>query len=265
MADDHQILGICPGAKPAEIRAAYIAALKRLHPDVNGNKIHPQRVSDLVGAYRRLRHVSTRSAQSPPGRRISMRRSRSLSVTAPVRPPASPAFWAKLLSVSLLAAAAAFAWSIPAPERNARKMTAIAAEPTKDELDVAEIIEPSESTVRQAVGALQSFRPQEGARAVEAHSRRCFSELKASPDLNLLDYCLGFDIAATLANAVSSSSQAEGAYFHPSQLADRHGLAIGQLIGDSRNGRARRSRIEFYAVSALADAVSFPDRDFAPR
>ena len=55
MADDWEVLGIIPGASPAEVRARWLALVKQLHPDRNGDPACAVRLAEVNAAYDRLR------------------------------------------------------------------------------------------------------------------------------------------------------------------------------------------------------------------
>ena len=263
MSNDHQLLGISPGAGQEEVRAAYIARLKQLHPDASGTAKDAERVSELVGAYRRLRDGGTRRA-SAPSRQVYLRVGRPKLV--PIVGRTTPAvFWGKALTLGLLGGAALSASLItyPQPVRRVSPVADAVASPAflTDERD-----QPDEAIVRQAVGALQSFGPGDGAEALESHSRRCFAELATTRDIQVLDYCLAFDIAASQSYAVARQPETERTgFFNPAELKSRHANALQLLIGDRRMGLVRRSRIESETVSALANAISVNDLGQRPR
>ncbi|NXN99883.1 DNJC4 protein, partial [Rhinopomastus cyanomelas] len=63
--DPHEVLGVRPGASPAEIRAAFLARCKEVHPD--GDPSDPSRHGRfllLAEAYGAL--SSPRGARTPP-------------------------------------------------------------------------------------------------------------------------------------------------------------------------------------------------------
>ncbi len=64
MADDWEVLGIIPGASPAQVRARWLALVKQLHPDRNGDPACAARLAEVNAAYDRLR---TPVASSAPG------------------------------------------------------------------------------------------------------------------------------------------------------------------------------------------------------
>ena len=55
MADDWEVLGVIPGASPAEVRARWLALVKQLHPDRNGDPACAVRLAEVNAAYDRLR------------------------------------------------------------------------------------------------------------------------------------------------------------------------------------------------------------------
>ena len=260
MPQDHELLGIERDADPSEVRAAYIAALKRLHPDSSGTHAEAEKVSELVGAYRRLRDSANRRDAALSGNQISLRVTRR-PYLVPLRPMTPVVLWGRALTLALLAGAIMAAVLVTIPEPAPRRTTASADSTIAPTVPV-EWAEPDEAIVRQAVGALQSFGPQDGASAVEAHSRRCFAELAGSRDLKLLDYCLAFDFAATQTFLISRGPpDGNQAFFHPIELRARHAEALRAVIGDNQTRRIRRSRIESETVSALASAVRVNDLD----
>ncbi len=253
MPSDHELLGIGPDAGPAEVRAAYIAALRRLHPDSGGSAGDAQKVSELVGAYRRLRGGKRR--------RISL-----TPMTVPTEPrPARPVWWAGLALLVLIAAAVALAALILLPRRDLPRSWPDPAPSTEQTDSRTALAEPDEGSVRQAVGMLQSFDPRADAQAVEDHSRSCFSELEGQPDLRLLDYCLAFDLAATRSRAFFSRPEAVPGYFRSASLAARQSGALERLVGTGPSARIRLARIDTLVQTALGGSVSFGDPLFGPR
>jgi hypothetical protein len=260
MLQDHELLGIERDANPGEVRAAYIAALKRLHPDSSGSSVDAEKVSELVAAYRRLRDSANRRSRALAGDQLSLRATRR-PYLVPLRPTTPVVLWGRALTLALLAGAILAAVLVTIPEPAPRRAIASTGPPPKSPVPT-EWGEPDEAIVRQAVGALQSFGPQDGAEAVEAHSRRCFGELATSRDLKLLDYCLAFDLAASQTYAISREPpDGKQTFFHPVELRARHSAALRDLIGDNQTRRLRRSRIESQTVSALAAAVRVDDMD----
>ena len=62
MSDDWEVLGIAPGASPADVRARWLALAKQLHPDRHGDPAAAARLAEVNAAYDRLRNVVTSPA-----------------------------------------------------------------------------------------------------------------------------------------------------------------------------------------------------------
>lgn len=67
---EHDVLGVCRGASPAEVRAAYRAFVRRHHPDAGGD---PDRFLAGQRAYRALR-----AGSAAPPHVVFVRRPRGL-------------------------------------------------------------------------------------------------------------------------------------------------------------------------------------------
>jgi hypothetical protein len=55
VSDDWDVLGIEPGATPAEIRSRWLALVNELHPDRHGDPAAAHRLAEVNAAYGRLR------------------------------------------------------------------------------------------------------------------------------------------------------------------------------------------------------------------
>lgn len=94
--DAYRVLGLEPGAGPAEIRAAFRRRVQERHPDTAPSQTTPASVQEVVEAYRilmdpasRARYEAERARPGPGGRRIPVRRGpRSDPVSTP--PAATP-------------------------------------------------------------------------------------------------------------------------------------------------------------------------------
>jgi len=76
MADDpYDVLGVDPGADMAQLRRAYLAELRRTHPDLRpGDEAAAQRTRDLNHAWEQVRRRAgrpqpTQRTRPPPARR----------------------------------------------------------------------------------------------------------------------------------------------------------------------------------------------------
>jgi DnaJ-domain-containing protein 1 len=62
--DPHRVLGVPHDASPAQIRAAYRALLRALHPDTRAEPADPARLAQVVAAHAQLRDAGRR--ETPP-------------------------------------------------------------------------------------------------------------------------------------------------------------------------------------------------------
>jgi hypothetical protein len=73
MADDpYDVLGVDPGSDMAQIRRAYLAQLRRSHPDLfPGDAAAEERTRDLNRAWAEVRRRHGRVGRTPPHRPVS--------------------------------------------------------------------------------------------------------------------------------------------------------------------------------------------------
>lgn len=62
--DPYRVLGVPHDASPAQIRAAYRALLRGLHPDTRAEPADPARLAQVVAAHAQLRDAGRR--ETPP-------------------------------------------------------------------------------------------------------------------------------------------------------------------------------------------------------
>lgn len=92
-SDPYQVLGIGPGADPAEVRRAYVAQARRFHPDAHAGRSPAERAH----AERRMRDVNAAWATlSDPARRRRHDATRTEAHPPPVRPRPAGRAWQPL-------------------------------------------------------------------------------------------------------------------------------------------------------------------------
>ncbi|HVV08406.1 J domain-containing protein [Amycolatopsis sp.] len=80
--DPYRILGVAPGATPAEITTAYRRALRACHPDTAD--YDPDRLAAVLAAYRLLHdHAPARPADPGAGQAVPVRVHRSPTPAEP--------------------------------------------------------------------------------------------------------------------------------------------------------------------------------------
>ena len=212
MIDCYRILGVSPHASQTEIRAAYIARMKVLHPDAVGGASGSAQaeVSEISAAYWQLRTDDRRSehdrqlfapmslAAPVAGPRPVTRRPFGLAARAPrTRGPheqASQVLMGAAVGIVLLALAA------PAGLFWMAHLNPIEAARAGGTLAMAAVPEPRrplDAGMRAAAAddfatVVRDF----GSAGMEAFSRRCLAELPVRSSMTMLDYCIAFDDAA---------------------------------------------------------------------
>jgi hypothetical protein len=213
MIDCYRVLGVSPHASQSEIRAAYIARMKVLHPDArSGGDAPPADASDISAAYwqlrtreRRLEHdrhlfASTSLAAAPGGAGLARRPLISPLPPLPRRPrhPQRRERSSRVLMgaamgivVLALAAPAGLFWMAHLYPIQTARATASAIQPAippRRPLDGA----MRAAAVDDFATVVRDF----GLEGARNYSRRCLAELSARASMTMLDYCIAFDDAA---------------------------------------------------------------------
>ena len=277
MTDCYRILGVERQASAAEIRCAYLAKMKAMHPDArrDGSPADGQ-AGEISSAYwqlrdpqRRAEHDRLLDEQLPPQRAQVRRRAedsrrstgakkRSAWRSQPAsaeggdrRPRRSrrlqPLRTAAGVAACLVAGAAfAMAYSYLDSQGGAQARAA----------PVVDARSPSQTTPRRALdpalasAAARSFKDivrRSGLEGAHHYARQCLLELMAHPTMPLLDYCVAFDDEA--AGWETARQEENGRrYFAEGQ---RHGryesVARGMKRGRVRS--AMSSDIDYFAAA----------------
>jgi hypothetical protein len=281
MTDCYRILGVSPHASPDEIRVAYIAKMKVLHPDAgaSGGGKAKAGASEITAAYWQLRDSDRRSQHDrhvfastalaerkpppvPPRRRLlpvinrrpprvrqRERTSRMLLGAAAgivVLAFAAPAglFWfAHLNPIEAARASAASLAEVPAPVRR-----------------------PLDSAMRTAAaedfaGVVRDF----GLDGARTYSKRCLAELSARASMTMLDYCIAFDDAAARWERPSGCGVSKAALFADDQRSAIYREAA-RAIPEPMVRRAMLQEAEFFAGGGkAADPASLSMAEFSLR
>ena len=249
MVDHYQTLGVPPSASAQEIRAAYLALIKRHHPDAQQ---HPQgqedaRVRELNLAYAVLKDPAKRSEHD-----AATQMAARAAVHFHVRPGHSPAqaqikardrrnvpAFALISCIALV--------SVVIGAQSETTPFTLTSEAPEVEYAVVVPTRLPEVQPETAVNAysdadyiLARGSPADAAR----HSAQCFNELALSPGLELLDRCIAFDLAA--AHWLRANARAPGDdFFSAAAMKQRHlsafgGLSFGAATAAPRVAELRR-------------------------
>ena len=268
----YAVLGISPSASAEEIRSAYLALMKRHHPDALGEADDEAKARELNRAYAVLRDPASRAehdaalklaASAPAGRAVAARRAAAGYRPFPAPAPASRrrsrlARTAAFLSLLAVAAAAFVAVQIlrdfehraPAylnPFAEAPKPAR--PEPEQPPIDAGLVIDGTSDA---------EFLVLNGAAAdVETFSRSCFLDLEEMPTLKLLDRCLAFDLAASRWLAIARRNR-ESDFFSRAALSERQRQAF-RLLGFGRKAAEERAqRLDELTVREIALRLERP-------
>ena len=248
MVDHYQTLGVDPSASAQEIRAAYLALIKRHHPDAQR---HPQaqedvRVRELNLAYAVLRDTAKR-ADHDAARQMAARpaievRADASQAFAPV--PSNPQDRRNLPAFALVSAVALTSVLIGAQSETA-PFTLSGEAPAEDEYTVVLPAELPRLDAKIATNAYSDadFILRKGSPVDAAsHSAQCFNELALSPGLELLDRCIAFDLAAARWLGANGSATGNG-FFSAPAMNQRHLSAFGALSFGPATAAARVSEL----------------------
>lgn len=236
----YDLLGVSPTASAAEIKARYLALMRRNHPDVNSSPMANRRAAELNEAFRcltdpesRSRHdefLARRRAETISMRSASLSRERRRTALALRRKrPFYRRYGAQIALVALLAGTSAAGWHIERTlqSRNdsERLVEADRDDDSETRLAVAAISEASareaqampvvsQGAVASGVTAFRRVSAGNDPGAVRAASLECHD--KASLEFaswDTLDFCVAFDRAAFLAYTRNQSNADNSAYF----------------------------------------------------
>lgn len=264
MHDYYQILGVSASATQAEIRTAYIAVMKRLHPDATARGAYGEMDPGLVThAYWHLRDVNRRAAHdrslrpAPSNRKPAQRRGapsrlqpisgRSLS---PPRP--KPAGRKSALSARarrrrmyrlqpLRRASGAAACAIGAallavtltyePPRPAEaRATAAPGEFAESSTRIRRAADPW--MAKAAESEFEHVFRQAGLTGAHTYARQCLTQLATNPSLSMLDYCVAFDDAASEREEARAFAADVGRFFSDGQRFARYRSAAQDVLDE---------------------------------
>ena len=223
MTDCYRILGVSRHASPAEIRAAFLAKMKELHPDARrdgsagGGEAGEISFAywQLRDAHRRAEHdrllfgeprsrprVRRRAPRTASRSKTRVQRARATAAARPCRrrsrigrrlQPLRTAVGVSVCVLTVVGFALALTYIEPQPSLGARAATAIdapkpmrdAARPSRRSIDPA--------VAEAAAGEFRAIVRRSGIDGAHLYARQCLVELAARPTMTMLDFCLAFD------------------------------------------------------------------------
>jgi hypothetical protein len=216
MIDSYKVLGVSPTASVSAIRAAYLAKMKVLHPDLGGPTIGEGPDASLVTfAYWQLRDPVRRAEHDrnllgvPAARSIA---TKERAKTSLVRARENrrrrqrriyQATRARLRELRTVIGVAAFAlsavvigiaWTLP--QNQARSMAMAASPPVEEMVAGAERRRIDPEILKAAASEFKTVLRKDGPNGPRLYARQCLLQLSSRPSLFLLDHCIAFDVAA---------------------------------------------------------------------
>lgn len=217
MTTHYDVLGVKRSADAAAIRAAYIAQIKRHHPDALQRKGRAQddaKAQEINRAFDVLRDPERRAEYDlsldappkppPPPIRQTARRPAVLRPAAPVAVQPRKPVGRLILLILLIAGATAAAWHW-APWPDGQRGAQAEEAPRGEQAPPPEV---EGDDVDDAVTDLAWIAEHGTPTDALAYSRHCHAELSPQPRFSLLDRCAAFDNAAA---RWLESQQPEGA------------------------------------------------------
>ncbi len=255
------LLQVGKDATASEIRSAYLRLMKERHPDRGGRvSTTTGSAAEINSAYwvlrdpvRRARYddaleeenrgwLYPRSAEPAPVAPIPSRRSREI-----------------LAAGALLAVITALVMFGQQQMEERQRAAAAAARLTRPPARIRtplwlppELKTLNDSSVAEAAAAATEIPPDEA----QEHSKRCFEEVAASPDLKILDYCLAFDTSVALWDPATAAGGDKPSYFNWTVRQARHSEALIPFFKTEKEAEARRLAVEAASVAQLAQKLS---------
>lgn len=284
MTDCYRLLGVSRQASANEIRSAFIAKMKALHPDTrHGDSRADGEAGEISSAYWQLRDPARRAehdrllfgeAALPPPRAAPTAAARHRRKRAQPPPPALPTPASRLREASrrprrskrlqplriaagvaacmIAAASFAIAFTYLDPQAGAQARTAgMVGAPNERDQRPAQRRRSADPALVSA--AAQSFREtvrRTGLQGAHHYARQCLLELAARPSMTMLDYCIAFDARAADWERAQRARETRGRlYFAQSQRFGRYRRVARTL----KAGHVRDAMLAEIAVLAAND------------
>ena len=276
----YDILGVARTDSPERIRAAYVALMKRCHPDAAGRctdgpvpDVHAvnEAFATLKDPRKRERYdleLSLRAkkadaaGQGPhPRPHVPPRRhTNSLRPVAPPPPPPGRSSAARkmLLPVLIAVVGGAGLYALKEEQGLATQVTVQGAAVVPATATVFDDPQVLVVDVRDAVSDGQWIAAHGSADEAVRYSRHCFNQLVDFPNLRFFDRCVAFDLFWQGQLAGQDNAEAVQAYFSGPGAAQRHEQQLARLSPDAERREARLARLDRLTVSEIARSLRPP-------
>jgi hypothetical protein len=258
MPTHYDLLGVPPDADAAEIRAAYLALIKRHHPDAPGGESEEEAVRsrELNLAYSVLKDPAKRARYDMD---IDLRRRAAAmpgrAVVAP--PPLAPdprrgsgrTPWAAAIALAGVVGAALALPYFLAPAEPPPPSPELVREDSQGSPGPA-LVPVNEPEVAEAISDLGWIVVNGAPEDAVIYSRRCHEELRFYANLRMLDWCLAFDLAA--AQWLRERRGPVPPFFTADNMRARHERAAAGLSIREEEAERRMLRIAERVIATLA-------------
>ncbi len=249
MADCYRILGVQPRASQGEIRAAYIAKMKLLHPDAaTASEQTASAAQEVTAAYWQLRDPARRAEHDrrlieqlpdadapvihPPLRRHLAGERREIPANGRRANAAGRGITRAAAVLTLVAVAGAGTLLYMGRVNPGGVARASAKVTASDQVPVA-----ARRTRRPLDGGMRTAAADDFATIVidlgldgaRVYSRRCLEELKARPSMAMLDYCIAFDDSGRNWETKRDLAPGRPAYFAGDERSRRYRSVVADL------------------------------------
>ena len=241
MIDHYSVLGVHRNASHAEIRSAYIALVKVLHPDCRGPSSEGEpSLADLNLAYWTLRDIQRRAAfDRMIGSLVPPRRSGRPSMsprgpwTSRPRRRRGSTYASKTMrrcgALLLIFAAAGGMMGTMAPQSvDWELVTWVPASGRPAPIDSGHSL-GSDPVEDAATADLEAILSEAGVAGAAHYGRECFAELLRQPDPTLAEYCLAFERRSVERERTMVKRRADRRLVDERARSDSHEVVPGTL------------------------------------
>jgi len=261
MRSFYDILGVRPDVGQAELRAAYIAMMKRHHPDAAEDTAGE--ASEINRAFFALRdpvrramhdHDLARARRS--AGQATLRRVQETRVALPPRRRRRGRRAAASFVLVGLTGAVTYLLLHPeaAEQLRAEHLSQVGVLPTPITADPAPVTQPVvlPGHVSGAVLDFDLILASAGIEEAESYSRQCFREFDAAPNPRMFDHCIAFDTLGGIWHQANRGEEEDGSFFAARAKAQRLDAGRRRLGLSEQLTALRTAEIERMTMAEMA-------------